>query len=232
MTYLTYFTKTEWALWLSSVTLILTTNLLFGSQSPLALTASLIGVTSLVFNAKANPIGQGLVIVFSLIYAYLALLNGYYGELLTYTLMTLPMAIFSLFSWLTHPFEGNKSQVTISRLRLKDWGQLVLCTLVVTTVFYFILAYFNTNYLLVSTLSIATSFSAVFLSYKRSPFFALAYSLNDLVLILLWLYAARQDIGQYAIVSCFVTFFVNDIYTFTSWLNLRQKQEHHKRMGH
>lgn len=64
MAYLNYFTKTEWALWLSSVLAILISALLFGKQAPLALIASLIGVTSLIFSAKANPIGQGLVIIF------------------------------------------------------------------------------------------------------------------------------------------------------------------------
>lgn len=117
MAYLNYFTKTEWALWLSSVLAILISAFLFGDQAPLALIASLIGVTSLIFSAKANPIGQGLVIIFSIIYAYLSLRNSYYGELMTYLFMTLPMTIFSLFTWLNHPFEGKKSQVTISRLK-------------------------------------------------------------------------------------------------------------------
>lgn len=60
----------EWALWLGSMTVILLTNLIFGYQSPLALIASLIGITSLIFNAKGNPIGQGLVILFATIYDF------------------------------------------------------------------------------------------------------------------------------------------------------------------
>ena len=130
MAYLNYFTKTEWALWLSSVSAILISAFLFGDQAPLALIASLIGVTSLIFSAKANPIGQGLVIIFSIIYAYLSLQNSYYGELMTYLFMTLPMAIFSLFTWLNHPFEGKKSQVTISRLKKSDSLRLVIFTAV------------------------------------------------------------------------------------------------------
>ncbi|WP_226313722.1 nicotinamide riboside transporter PnuC [Streptococcus dysgalactiae] len=197
----------------------------FGEQASLALAASLIGVTSLIFSAKANPIGQGLVIIFSIIYAYLSLQNNYYGELMTYLFMTLPMAIFSLFAWLNHPFEGKKSQVTISRLESADSRCLITFTSVVTLVFYGVLASLKTAYLLVSTLSIATSFSAVYLSYKRSPYFALAYGLNDLVLILLWLHAAQTDSSQYAVVICFATFLINDLYTFYSWLHLQRYQE-------
>lgn len=225
MAYLNYFTKTEWALWLSSVLAILISALLFGKQAPLALIASLIGVTSLIFSAKANPIGQGLVIIFSIIYAYLSLRNSYYGELMTYLFMTLPMTIFSLFTWLNHPFEGKKSQVTISRLTPTDRRCLFVFTILITLIFYSILASIQTAYLLVSTLSIATSFSAVYLSYKRSPYFALAYGLNDLVLILLWMHAAQTDASQYAVVICFATFLINDSYTFYNWLMLQRYQE-------
>ncbi|MEF9624116.1 nicotinamide riboside transporter PnuC [Streptococcus dysgalactiae] len=229
MSYLNYFTKIEWTLWLSSISAILMSAFWFGEQAPLALAASLIGVTSLIFSAKANPIGQGLVIIFSIIYAYLSLRNSYYGELMTYLFMTLPMAIFSLFAWLNHPFEGKKSQVTISRLESADSRRLIMFTLVVILVFYGVLASLKTAYLLVSTLSIATSFSAVYLSYKRSPYFALAYGLNDLVLILLWLHAAQTDSSQYAVVICFATFLINDLYTFCSWLHLQHYQEKSKK---
>ncbi|GFE43321.1 hypothetical protein ScFU93_10070 [Streptococcus canis] len=185
----------------------------------------------MIFSAKANPIGQGLVIIFSIIYAYLSLQNSYYGELMTYLFMTLPMAIFSLFTWLNHPFEGKKSQVTISRLKKSDSLRLVIFTVIVTLIFYGILAAVKTAYLLVSTLSIATSFSAVYLSYKRSPYFALAYGLNDLVLILLWMHAAQTDSSQYAVVICFATFLINDSYTFYNWLMLQRYQEKKVKKG-
>ena len=59
------------------------------------------------------------------------------------------------------------------------------CTVIVTIVFYCILSVFNTANIVPSTFSVTTSFVAVYLTYKRSPYFALAYSANDLVLIIL-----------------------------------------------
>ena len=38
----------------------------------MTLAASLIGTTSLIFNAKGNPIGQALMIVFSLLYGVIS----------------------------------------------------------------------------------------------------------------------------------------------------------------
>ncbi|RLV44602.1 nicotinamide riboside transporter PnuC [Streptococcus iniae] len=225
MSLLRYFTKTEWVIWLSSLMTIFASHLIFGSQDPLALTASLIGATSLIFSAKGNPIGQGLIIIFSVIYSYLSYQSHYYGELFTYLLMTLPMAIFSLFSWLTHPFEGRKSQVLISRLKMRDICLLVISMLLMTFIFYFILGIFHKPYLTISTLSIATSFAGTFLTYKRSPFFALGFCLNDIVLIILWLFEAQENANHYAIVICFAIFLINDIYTFFNWLRLQSLQE-------
>ena len=52
-----YFSKTKIALWCCSVILILISFGIFDRESYLTLFASLMGVTSLIFNAKGNPIG-------------------------------------------------------------------------------------------------------------------------------------------------------------------------------
>ncbi len=57
-----YFTKGEKLLWGSSVILIALSYILFKGDSILTLIASAVGVTSLIFNAKGNPVGQTLTI--------------------------------------------------------------------------------------------------------------------------------------------------------------------------
>ena len=91
-----YFTKGEVTLWGASVTLILAAFLIFDRVNYMTLAASLIGVTSLIFNAKGNPIGQGLMVVFSLLYGMISYRCAYYGEMATYLGMTGPMALFAL----------------------------------------------------------------------------------------------------------------------------------------
>lgn len=62
-----YFTRGELILWWSSsVTLIIAPFFAFSGNGALTLAASLVGVTSILFNAKGNPFGQLLMIVFSL----------------------------------------------------------------------------------------------------------------------------------------------------------------------
>ena len=105
------FSKTDITLWSSSVVLIIISFCIFDKESYLTLCASLIGVTSLIFNAKGNPLGQFLMVIFSLLYGTISYTFAYYGEMITYLGMTMPMAVFALISWLKNPFNGNKAEV-------------------------------------------------------------------------------------------------------------------------
>ena len=112
----TYFSRIEIGLWCSSIALILISFLVFDRANYLTLTASLIGVTSLICNAKGNPVGQLLMIIFSLLYGIISYRFSYYGEMITYLGMTMPMAVFALVSWLKNPYQGNRAEVQVNRI--------------------------------------------------------------------------------------------------------------------
>ena len=219
-----YFTKTELTLWIGSVIGILAAFLIFDRGSYLSLVASLIGVSALVLIAKGNPIAQVLMIVFCLLYAYISYTYAYYGEMLTYLGMSAPMATVSLITWLRNPYGEGRAEVKVNRLTRGPVALGALISAVVTVTFYFILKYFNTANLWVSTFSVATSFFAAYLTFRRSRFFALAYMLNDLVLIVLWTLAAMDDPTYVSVIVCFIAFFANDLYSFINWTRLQKKQ--------
>ena len=219
-----YFSRSELALWAGSVGLILLSFGCFDRTNFMTLAASLIGVTSLIFNAKGNPIGQALMILFSLLYGIISYTFSYYGEMITYLGMTGPMALFALISWLRNPYKGNHAEVTVNQLCKWEYVGMYVLTASVTLVFYFILDHFNTANIIPSTLSVTTSFVAVYLTFRRSPYFALAYAANDVVLIVLWTLAARENISYLSVIMCFVMFLVNDLYGFVSWKRMEQRQ--------
>ena len=222
---LNYFNLTEKLIWSISVIVIIVSFFLFENDGYLTLVASLIGVTSLIFCAKGNPFGQFLMIIFAIIYSIISFSFQYYGEMMTYLGMSLPMAAFSLISWLKNPFNGNKSEVTVNKIAFKEIIFMSFLTLVVTIVFYFILKHFNTANLIPSTFSVSTSFLAAYLTFRRSPYFALAYASNDVVLIVMWVLASFKDISYISVIICFVVFLVNDLYGFISWLRMMKRQE-------
>lgn len=196
----------------------------FDRENYLILVASLVGVTSLIFNAKGDPYGQLLMVIFSLLYGIISFTFSYYGEMITYLGMTMPMAIFALMSWLRNPYNGSKAEVKVNTISKTEGVLMWIMAVVITVLFYFILVYFNTTNIILSTISVTTSFLAAYLTFRRSPYFALAYAVNDIVLVFLWMLASLLDIRYISVVVCFVAFFVNDIYGYLSWQKMKKRQ--------
>lgn len=222
------FTVPDILLWTFSMLIILGSFFALGQSDSLSLISSIVGVTAILFNAKGNPFGHILMIAFGTMYAGVSYACAYYGEMITYLGMTVPMAVLSLISWFRHPYNGNRAEVAVRRFPAKEIPLLTVLALAVTAVFYFVLDALGTASLWASTLSITTSFVAAYLTFRRSEFFALAYAANDIVLILLWILAAKRDTSYLSVFICFVVFLINDIYSFFSWIAMRRRQAQEK----
>ena len=216
--------KREWALWLGSLTLISVAFAFSSGKGVMQYIASLIGATSLIFIAKGNVMGQIITVAFSLMYGIISYFESYYGEMITYLGMTMPMAIVAVISWLKNPYKGDKTVVEVNKLRPLEYVLMLVVGLAVTTGFYFILRALNTANLIVSTLSVLTSFIPVYLTARRSPFYALGYALNDIVLIVLWSISSVSDLSNLSMVACFVVFLANDLYALTNWIKMQKSQ--------
>ena len=217
-------TRFELTLWLTSLSVVSGTALIFGSVDVLSMIASLIGVTALIFVAKGHVLGQVLTIVFAVFYGVISWGFRYYGEVITYLCMTAPMALLALITWLRNPYKDS-AEVAVHRLKGRQWAVLLLLTAIVTFFFYFILRAMGNAALVISTISITTSFLASALTAMRSPYYALAYAANDVVLIILWVIAALADPASVPMVACFIMFFLNDMYGFINWRRMEKCQQ-------
>lgn len=214
-------------MWSSSTLAIVVSFIIFDRKNFLMPLASLIGATSLILNAKGNPVGQILTIVFSLLYGIISYTFAYWGEMITYLGMTAPMALLATISWFKNPYEKNKKEVKINSLSVKEYLFSFFLSLIVTFGFYFILKKFDTPNIVWSTVSVTTSFLAVYLTFRRSPFYALAYACNDVVLIILWSLATKTDFSYLSVVICFIAFLINDVYGFINWKKTQKQQDNH-----
>ena len=138
--------------------------------------------------------------------------------------MDLPISIASIISWIRNPYKDT-IEVKINNLNKKQTIVLVISSIIVTIIFYFILKALNTENLYVSTISITTSFIASYLMFYRSRFYGLGYAANDVVLICLWTYASIRDVSYLPMVLCFLMFFINDIYALINWNRMYHKQK-------
>lgn len=214
----------EWILWTCSLAAIIASFFAVGSTDYANLAASLLGVTSLIFAAKGDVFGLMIMTVFSVTYSFVSYSFGYYGEMIIYLCMQLPCAIVSLINWLRHPSDKGSAEVKIGKFNKKHLIILIPLAAAVTVAFYFILQAFNTENLIVSTISVLTSFVALYLMSLRIPAYALAFILNDIVLVILWSLACVENIGYLALTVSFGIFLINDTYTFICWTRRRKKQ--------
>ena len=217
-------TKFELGLWITSVVVIVASFIISGGGDILTIIASLIGVTALIFVAKGYVLGQLLTVLFAIFYGIISFVFKYYGEMITYLCMTAPIAIMAVVSWIRNPYEGTK-EVKVNHITKKQVYTMVIVAIVVTVAFYFILEWLGNANLLVSTISITTSFVASYLTYLRSPYYAIGYSANDIILIILWIMATIENISYLPMVFCFVMFLANDLYGYYNWQRMRKRQE-------
>lgn len=209
--------KREWIIWMGSLIIVFASNIITTDFDLLTLVAALIGVTSLIFAAKGNVWAQVLMVIFSILYGIISFRFHYWGEMITYLGMTMPMSVWSTITWLKNPSEENGSEVQIQILNKKHIIGLIISGIFVTGVFYYILKLLNTPNIIFSTISIITSFLATSLTMLRSSYYAIGYAANDIVLIILWVLASIENPAYIPVVVNFSIFFINDMYGFVSW---------------
>lgn len=205
-----------------SITLVILSYIVFGGEI-ITLASSLIGAAALIFVAKGYVIGQVLTVVFAVFYGVISFSFRYYGEMITYLGMTSPMAILATVSWIRNPYKKTK-EVKVKKMSTTESAVMLTFSVAVTVLFYFILKALGNESLTVSTFSVTTSFIASYLTFMRSPYYALAYATNDVVLIVLWIIASLTDTSYVTMAVCFFMFLLNDLYGFINWRRMMKRQ--------
>lgn len=218
-------TKKDCVIWLCSIVVITVSYIASAQSDLLTLFAALIGVTSLILAAGGNVWSQILMIIFSILYGIISWRFRYFGEMITYLGMTLPMAVWSTVTWIKNPSQGDQSTVKIQKLSVRHGSALAFFVTVVTAALWYILYKLKTPNIVFSTISVATSFLAAALTMLRSSFYALAYAANDIVLIVLWISASLKDPSYIPVVVNFAIFLFNDMYGFVKWRK-REIEQH------
>lgn len=147
-------------LWLLSIVVIGVSYIISSQNNILSMISALVGVSALIFLAKGDIWGQILTIIFSVLYMIVSFEQKYYGEMITYMCMTAPMAGLSLYSWIKNPFEHGRNEVRVEDIGKKEVAKILIFSGLTTLTLYFVLKYFSTASLYISTLSVFTSFIA------------------------------------------------------------------------
>ncbi len=191
-------------------------------------TSSYLITALLMAKGKVECYFVGFVGVF--FYGIVSFNQGYYGELLITIFLTLPIMVIGIISWLRHQ-DKEEDVVMISSLPRKEIIIAVSSQLILFWIYYFILKIFDTDLLIISSLSVVTSILATYFEARRSEWSFFCFIANDIVVIILWLIPIIS--GQTELISVLVgpiLLLINDIYGSYNWKKLKQHQADKKQI--
>ena len=197
------------------------------NSSLLTIICSIAGILCALTQAKGKVISQFIGLLIVVLYSILSFQNKFYGEVIIYVFIMFPLFISGIISWIKN-LNKETNTVTENKLHKKEWIVLTIISIVLFVLLYYLLKYFNTSQLLVSTLSLVTSLFATYLVSRRSKYGFLFYIGNDIILFILW--GGQVVKGNFALIPILVNpiiNFINDSYAWKSW-NKREKREENK----
>lgn len=202
---------------------ILTSIIFNGTIIDSLYTITYLTTAILMSKGKVESYFIGIISVF--FYGIVSYNQGYYGELLITIFLTFPMMIIGIVSWLKHQ-DKDEDVVIISSLSKKEIVFAFSSQLILFWVYYFLLKAFNTDLLMISSLSIVTSVLATYFEARRSELSLFCYVANDLILITLWMIPIIN--GDTSLISVLIgpmLLLVNDIYGSYNWKRLKDIQK-------
>ena len=214
----TLFEKT---LLFGSTLLIILITVIFNS-SPIVAITSLVGIYCALFLAKGKVAGQFLGVAIVILYSYVSYQQSFYGEVLIYVFMMLPLYIYGIGSWLKNRDKETKIVIP-NRISKKEWIIVISISLLLFVGFYFLLKYLNTYLLILSTLSIMGNLYALYLLARRSRYGFLFYVFDDIVLFIMWLIPVLH--GNFLVFPMMFNPLINlanDIYGWINWAKLEK----------
>lgn len=215
--------KLEKVLLFGSIALVSLVAVVFKSDMLSTFCSILCTITALLV-AKGKNLGQVLGVIITVVYSIVSFRNGFYGEIIIYVFMMLPMYIIGIVSWMRHQNKKTNS-VEVNTVGKKEWLLVSLVSIGISIGVYFLLKSFGTNELVVSAVSVIASLFAIYLQIRRSRFSFYFYIINDLVLIVLWgIPVIAGNLLILPMVFNPTINLINDSYGVYNWKKLEKRQ--------
>lgn len=230
----------ELVLWIGSLFCALLSFILgivlSGQVNIASFIASIFGITAIIFNCKANVLGQYLMIIYTVISALVALFTNNYGVFFSFLFLSLPCTLIACVNWAKKAHVDGENKPKVAKVAPLTPAKIILLTIATGGIvigFYFFLQHLpqllpgasEANYLLLNALATGSCFAASVLMTMRSPYYALCFGVNDILLIVIWGLTCVSDIGVLPNLICVANFLINDSYGFFNWKRIEKAQK-------
>lgn len=208
--------------WIVPITL----GIIFES-SALEVFSTSISLTSALLIAKGKIDGYFVGLAGIVAFSIVCFQTKIYGEVIVQLAIYLPVTVFGIYSWAKnkHNDKDKGSVVKVGYLGIKEILLVIVSQLIMAVGYYFMLKYFGTEYLLVSTFSVTIQVAATYMLARRSQFGSGPYVLGDIAQIVLWsMVVAGGNTNAIAVLVMPCMYLINDVYGFFEWRRLRKNQ--------
>jgi len=218
-------TKFEKTLSLGSIFVIILVGIIFKSDI-LTTSCSVVGVITAFLHAKGKNLGQVFGLIITFLYSIVSYKNRYYGEVLIYVVMMLPMYVLGIITWAKHKNTKTNS-VEVNTINKKEWITILFLSIFIYIGIYHLLKQFNTNELLISTTSVLMSLLAMYFQVRRSKHRFSFYLINDIILMMLWgIPVIKGNLLLFPMFINPIINFISDIYGLYNWKRMEKIQKH------
>ncbi len=217
-------TKIEKYLLFSSIILVSLVGIIF--EAKLTTTISSIGgILTALLLAKGKNLGQVFGVISAFLYSFVSFKNKFYGEVIIYMCIMLPMYLIGILSWIKHQSKKTNT-IQINNIKLKEWIIISIICIIAFIGIYWLLKIFDTKELFISSLSVVSSLFAIYLGIRRSKYSFYFYIMNDFILIMLWgLPVLSGTVSLIPMVFNPIINFINDSYGIYNWNKLEKIQK-------
>ena len=189
--------------------------------------SSTFGVVGVLFLTKVNVVGIFVGIVQIVFYSIISYLNGFYGEMVNNLCVTLPLYIANLITWLKNLYSKNGQVKINSSISWKEVVAAIGVVVILSVGMFFVLDYFNTTMVFVSTLSFTFNTLAIYFLARRSSLNFVFYIFNNIANFTMWgtLIITTHDLSMFITLINVVVYFLLNCYGLFNWFMTRKKQE-------
>ena len=152
--------------------------------------------------------------------------RNYYGEIIVGACFTIPVYIASIISWARNLNKTDNIVKVNKNLSWQEWLCASLGDVMFTIGIFFLLDYFNTANLIISTLSVGSCAFARYLAVRRCEYNFLFQLPNNIMRMCLWIFVIIQkgDISYITTIIQYIMYLCLNIFGAFNWIRLKKIQ--------
>jgi len=188
------------------------------------LLASLTGMFCVILTAKGKISNYYFGIINVLLYAYIALQNKYYGEVILNVAYFFPMSIIGIYYWIKHKDKKNPGTVCVKKITRNEFLLWILISIVGTLDYGLFLKSIGGTLPFLDASSTILSITGMILVVRRATAQWPLWIIEDILEVGMWIYifiTTRENISMVIMWSAYLT---NAIYGYYNWKKLEKIQ--------